>query len=582
MKHTAYSYIRFSTPEQSKGDSLRRQTEAATDWCKRNGITLDTSTTFRDLGKSAFLGDHRNNPERHRLAVFLKMVQDGKIPRGSYLILENLDRLSREHIQPALLLALNLLQAGIRIVQLKLAEMVFDERSDTLQVMMMMMELARGHGESAIKSERVGKAWAQKKELARKGQSQGGRGPVAGMTCMTHKLPAWIEERGGALHLIPGRAALVKRIYNLAAAGYSATSIVKLFRNEGVPPMGRSGLWVRSYVSHILSDRRPVGEYQPKNRNQQPEGEPIPNYFPAVITEKEWHAARASRAGRQFPPTRISKFVSLFSGLLRDARDGGGYYRQVAGTGVRTHDTLKNCPKDNDLPKRSFPLHVFESAVLQLLAEIDPREVISRIAEPDESASLMGEIAYIESKIADLEAALLDGDSSSVAKVLRQQEARLKELRTKLAEAQRKASHPLADSWGETKTLAAILDDAEDVTDTRLRIRAALRRIVESINLLIVPRGATRLAAIQIHFVGGGRRDFLIVNRAGRGNQNKVTEATWDARTMDFAISSKKRGYKADLRVRQDVQDLEAALASIDLKAIFPEVPPIANSAKRG
>src|ERR1700722_9937824 len=108
-QHVAYSYIRFSTPEQAKGDSLRRQTEAASDWCKRNSTTLDTSTTFRDLGKSAFLGDHRSNPERHRLAVFLKLVQDGKIARGSYLILENLDRLFREHIQPALLLALNLL-----------------------------------------------------------------------------------------------------------------------------------------------------------------------------------------------------------------------------------------------------------------------------------------------------------------------------------------------------------------------------------------------------------------------------------------------------------------------------------------
>jgi hypothetical protein len=36
--------------------------------------------------------------------------------------------------------------------------MVFDDKSDTLPVMMMMMELSRGHGESAMKSERIGKA----------------------------------------------------------------------------------------------------------------------------------------------------------------------------------------------------------------------------------------------------------------------------------------------------------------------------------------------------------------------------------------------------------------------------------------
>src|SRR3954452_6001777 len=78
----AYSYVRFSTAEQAKGDSLRRQAEAAADWCKRHGARLDTSLTLRDLGKSAYLGEHRKNPDRYALAAFLKLVQDGRIPRG--------------------------------------------------------------------------------------------------------------------------------------------------------------------------------------------------------------------------------------------------------------------------------------------------------------------------------------------------------------------------------------------------------------------------------------------------------------------------------------------------------------------
>ena len=43
----AFSYIRFSHPDQAKGDSVRRQAEAAREWCERNKIKLDTSTTFR-------------------------------------------------------------------------------------------------------------------------------------------------------------------------------------------------------------------------------------------------------------------------------------------------------------------------------------------------------------------------------------------------------------------------------------------------------------------------------------------------------------------------------------------------------
>ncbi|MEB0161137.1 recombinase family protein, partial [Pseudomonas sp. AH2 (2023)] len=46
----AISYLRFSTAEQRKGDSLRRQVEATDRWCERNGVRLDESLSIRDLG----------------------------------------------------------------------------------------------------------------------------------------------------------------------------------------------------------------------------------------------------------------------------------------------------------------------------------------------------------------------------------------------------------------------------------------------------------------------------------------------------------------------------------------------------
>src|SRR6516165_10425780 len=95
----AYSYLRFSSPEQAKGDSIRRQTEARDAWLVRHpSVTLDTSLTLHDKGVSGFSGKHRLNADRFALAAFLKLVDAGRIPEGSYLLLENLDRLSREHI----------------------------------------------------------------------------------------------------------------------------------------------------------------------------------------------------------------------------------------------------------------------------------------------------------------------------------------------------------------------------------------------------------------------------------------------------------------------------------------------------
>src|SRR5262249_30697035 len=163
------------------------------------------------------------------LAAFLKLVEGGQVPQGSFLVIENLDRLSREDIWSALDLVSTLLKAGIRIVQLKPVEQVIDKTSGPIVAMMAIMELSRGHGESAMKSERVGRAWARKKEAARAG------------AILTRRLPAWVEDRGGTLALIPQRAVVIKRVFALAAAGYGAAGIVRKFTEEKVPRSGPRG-----------------------------------------------------------------------------------------------------------------------------------------------------------------------------------------------------------------------------------------------------------------------------------------------------------------------------------------------------
>src|SRR5262249_46671327 len=157
----AYSYIRFSNPEQAKGDSLRRQTEDTEAWCQRNGIPLDASLTLRDLGVSAFRGRHREG-DKYCLAQFLKLVNQGRIARGSYLVIENLDRLSREDERTALRLWMDILDAGINIVQLHPETVFRHEKSDLMDVMRAVIELARGHSESARKAERQSAVWVKR------------------------------------------------------------------------------------------------------------------------------------------------------------------------------------------------------------------------------------------------------------------------------------------------------------------------------------------------------------------------------------------------------------------------------------
>src|ERR1039457_3597809 len=94
----AYSYVRFSTPQQALGDSLRRQTEKAERYAVEHGLTLDTELNMTDAGVSAFRG---KNATTRALGGFLRAVESNHVTPGSYLLIENIDRLSRDHVLEA-------------------------------------------------------------------------------------------------------------------------------------------------------------------------------------------------------------------------------------------------------------------------------------------------------------------------------------------------------------------------------------------------------------------------------------------------------------------------------------------------
>ena len=150
-------------------------------------------------------------------------------------MVESLDRLSRQQIQPALLLVLSLLQRGIRIVQLQPTEIVYDDKSDTTPIILMLVELSRANSESRVKSERVHAAWGERRKRARKGE------------ILTRKLPAWIEERNGKLVAIPERARAIRLIFEWSESGLGISMIQRRLIAEGIPAFGSSGRW--SYAS---------------------------------------------------------------------------------------------------------------------------------------------------------------------------------------------------------------------------------------------------------------------------------------------------------------------------------------------
>src|SRR6266566_7403143 len=106
----AYSYIRFSTPEQAAGDSFRRQTALAEAYSASHGLDLDRKLNFRDLGTSAFQG---KNLETGQLGAFLEAVRSGLVEKGRFFLVESLDRISRQKARKAIRVLENIVDAGI-------------------------------------------------------------------------------------------------------------------------------------------------------------------------------------------------------------------------------------------------------------------------------------------------------------------------------------------------------------------------------------------------------------------------------------------------------------------------------------
>jgi DNA invertase Pin-like site-specific DNA recombinase len=111
----AYSYLRMSTDIQLKGDSQRRQNDAAREYAEKHGLDLVDQDRLEDIGISAYTGA---NIKDGNLGRFLTAINSGSVERGSYLLVESLDRLTRQKMTPSVAIFHQIIQAGVNIVNL--------------------------------------------------------------------------------------------------------------------------------------------------------------------------------------------------------------------------------------------------------------------------------------------------------------------------------------------------------------------------------------------------------------------------------------------------------------------------------
>jgi hypothetical protein len=106
-----------------------------------------------------------------------------------------------------------------------------------------------------------------------------------------------------------------------------------------------------------------------------------------------------------------------------------------------------------------------------------------------------------------------------------------------------------------------------DRNDFDLRLRAVLRRVIDSIWVLVVPRGRDRLCVIQVWFRDHGKpphRDYLILHLQARANQHGGVPGDCRVGSLAEALPLGP----LDLRQQETAHQLETALAQADLEAL--------------
>jgi DNA invertase Pin-like site-specific DNA recombinase len=163
---------------QLKGDSRRRQLEASRAYAEANDLELAEGAELEDIGLSGYTGA---NVREGALGRFLEAVRAGLIQPGSYLLVESLDRLSRQELLAAQSLFLGIVQAGINLVTLADGRVYRAGTNDLGDLIISLVIMSRAHEESQTKSLRLSAAWKNK------------RADALAREPMTKWCPGWLE-----------------------------------------------------------------------------------------------------------------------------------------------------------------------------------------------------------------------------------------------------------------------------------------------------------------------------------------------------------------------------------------------------
>ncbi|MET3371200.1 DNA invertase Pin-like site-specific DNA recombinase [Variovorax boronicumulans] len=524
MTAKVYSYMRFSDARQAGGASSERQGAYAAAWAKEHALLLDDTLSMRDEGLSAF---HQRHVKKGALGVFLKAVEDGQVPAGSFLVVEGLDRLSRAEPIQAQAQLTAIISAGISVVTASDGKVYSRERlkDNPMDLVYSLLVMIRAHEESDTKSKRVSDAIRR--------QCQGWiDGKYRGLI-RYGKTPGWLHVIDGRWELIPARAEAVRAAVDMFRRGLGMGHIAKalhdagLSTSEGIPSSG--------HLTRLLSNPALKGE---KHLKLEPETFVLANYYPAVIDPELWDelqqlvGMRSRRHVKGEIPSLLTGFGVTLCGYCGTALKGQtmANKRRADGTLADGHRRLQ-CVRVNSgdgcTVKGSCSAAPIERALMRYCSDLvnlrslyaGDRETLPR----SEMTSAVTQLQSIEKKLERITEALLESDDAAPLTFVRRAReleadrevarAKVRELERALAEAARADLSGADERWKE-------LIDGVEALDYEARMRArqlvsdTFERIVVYHNGMRPPKEGKAPIDVILQAKGGTARQ-LRINSAG-------------------------------------------------------------------
>lgn len=429
----AYSYVRWSSAQQSAGDSHRRQAQLAVDWAKKNNVVLD-KTSYQDHGISAFRG---KNFTEGRLGAFLKAIDDGSIETPCYLLVEAMDRLSRNEIDIALELFLSIIRRGVTIITLHPEQdfspaKIREDKGISLIVAIAMM--VQANSDSSNRAARVKAAWDKKK----KERSQG--------VIATRVGPSWLLKKNRTEWIVlKDKAAIVKRIFAMALAGHGTHVIAKTLNAEGVPNIGvkrrrneegklveRENHWTQGNIAGLFRGECVFGRWRSSDGKDVVDG-----YYPEIVSKADYDAIAAARDKRRGKGGFNQGTTNIFSGITRCAYCGKALkVRRYKTTYLQCRNALHNACGAKRI---NYP--VVESEILNYLIISMKRDMNPQKMEKTNKSARRELEQQITTKQAELEklinlAGLVKTDVAVLADKLTTAQQELDSLQTEMTKLQ--------------------------------------------------------------------------------------------------------------------------------------------------